>query len=103
MEAVLKGTNFKFPEQTGFAKGVLIDFYYINHKVAIEVYTDRVVINGITNQHGVPYLGQLITRLGSKLMPHSSEHFNFTDIKYSEINVVVRKKNDKLLKVYIGD
>lgn len=103
MEAVLKGTNFKFLGQTGFAKGELIDFYYINHKLAIEIYTDRVVINGITNKDGVPYFGQLITRLGSKLMQHASGHFNFSDIKYSEINVVVRKKNDNLLKVYIGD
>ena len=103
MEAVLKSTNFKFPGQTGFAKGKLIDFYYINHKVAVEIYTDRVVINDITNQQGVPYLGQLITQLGTKLMSHACGHFNFTDIKYSEINVVVRKKNNNLLKVYIGD
>jgi phosphoribosylaminoimidazole-succinocarboxamide synthase len=103
MEAVLKGTNFKFPGQTGFVKGELIDFYYLNHKVSVEIYTDRVVINEINNQYGVPYLGQLITRLGNKLMPHASGYFNFSDIKYSELNVVIRRKNNNLLKVYIGD
>lgn len=103
MEAVLKNTNFKFPGQTGIAKGELIDFYYINSKIAVEIYTDRVVINGLTNQHGVPYLGQLVTRLGSKLMQQACGYFNFIDIKYSEINIVVRKKYNNLLKVYIGD
>lgn len=61
-------TNFNFPEQKSVYKGKVREVYNINDEVLVMVATDRLSAFDVVMPKGIPYKGQILNQIATKMM-----------------------------------
>ncbi len=65
-------TNFNFPQQTDVYKGKVRDVYKLNDGRLLMVATDRLSAFDVVMPKGIPYKGQILNQIATKMM-HATE------------------------------
>ncbi|WP_411767439.1 phosphoribosylaminoimidazolesuccinocarboxamide synthase [Winogradskyella sp. A3E31] len=61
-------TNFQFPNQKGLYKGKVREVYNIDEKFLVMVATDRLSAFDVVMPKGIPYKGQILNQIATKMM-----------------------------------
>ena len=68
MSNTIIDTNFKFPGQKSLYKGKVRAVYNINDEVLVMVATDRLSAFDVVMPKGIPYKGQILNQIATKMM-----------------------------------
>ncbi|GAA3553024.1 phosphoribosylaminoimidazolesuccinocarboxamide synthase [Snuella lapsa] len=68
MSNTIIDTNFNFPNQKSVYKGKVREVYNINDDVLIMVATDRLSAFDVVMPKGIPYKGQILNQIATKMM-----------------------------------
>ena len=61
-------TNFNFPNQKSIYKGKVREVYNINDELLVMVVTDRLSAFDVVMPKGIPYKGQILNQIATKMM-----------------------------------
>ena len=61
-------TNFNFPGQKSIYKGKVREVYNINDELLVMVATDRLSAFDVVMLKGIPYKGQMLNQIATKMM-----------------------------------
>ncbi|MCH7525075.1 MAG: phosphoribosylaminoimidazolesuccinocarboxamide synthase [Bacteroidetes bacterium] len=61
-------TNFNFPNQKSFYKGKVREVYNINDELLVMVATDRLSAFDVVMPKGIPFKGQILNQIATKMM-----------------------------------
>jgi len=61
-------TNFNFPNQKSFYKGKVREVYNINDELLVMVATDRLSAFDVVMPKGIPFKGQILNEIATKMM-----------------------------------
>ncbi|MEO8934959.1 MAG: phosphoribosylaminoimidazolesuccinocarboxamide synthase [Xanthomarina sp.] len=61
-------TNFNFPKQKSLYKGKVREVYNINNDLLVMVSTDRLSAFDVVMPKGIPYKGQILNQIATKMM-----------------------------------
>ena len=61
-------TNFNFPNQKGVYKGKVREVYTINDNLLVMIATDRLSAFDVVMPKGIPYKGQILNQIATKMM-----------------------------------
>ena len=61
-------TNFNFPNQKGVYKGKVREVYTINDNLLVMIATDRLSAFDVVMSKGIPYKGQILNQIATKMM-----------------------------------
>ena len=64
----LTASNFKFPHQSSVYKGKVRDVYSLDNDLLVMVVTDRLSAFDVVMPKGIPYKGQILNQLATKMM-----------------------------------
>ncbi len=73
MISTLTSTNYSFPGQTGFYKGKVRDVYRLANGLLILIATDRLSAFDVVMPKGIPYKGQILNQIASKMMQATAD------------------------------
>ena len=68
MSSTITETNFNFPNQKSVYKGKVRDVYNINNNQLIMIATDRLSAFDVVMPKGIPYKGQILNQIATKMM-----------------------------------
>ena len=68
MSNTIIDTNFNFPQQKSVYKGKVREVYNINDDVLVMVATDRLSAFDVVMPKGIPYKGQILNQIATKMM-----------------------------------
>ncbi len=68
MTATLMDTNFNFPGQLGVYKGKVREVYSLPNDILVMVATDRLSAFDVVMPKGIPYKGQILNQIATKMM-----------------------------------
>ncbi|MBJ6367058.1 phosphoribosylaminoimidazolesuccinocarboxamide synthase [Snuella sedimenti] len=68
MSNTIIDTNFNFPNQKSVYKGKVREVYNINDDVLVMVATDRLSAFDVVMPKGIPYKGQILNQIATKMM-----------------------------------
>ncbi|GAB5563978.1 MAG: phosphoribosylaminoimidazolesuccinocarboxamide synthase [Winogradskyella sp.] len=68
MSNTIIDTNFSFPNQKNLYKGKVREVYNINDNLLIMVATDRLSAFDVVMPKGIPYKGQILNQIATKMM-----------------------------------
>ena len=68
MNNTIIDTNFKFPNQKSVYKGKVREVYNINDDLLVMVATDRLSAFDVVMPKGIPYKGQILNQIATKMM-----------------------------------
>jgi len=68
MSNTIIDTNFNFPQQKSVYKGKVREVYNINNNVLVMVVTDRLSAFDVVMPKGIPYKGQILNQIATKMM-----------------------------------
>ncbi|WP_081212316.1 phosphoribosylaminoimidazolesuccinocarboxamide synthase [Salegentibacter sediminis] len=68
MKNTITKTNFNFPGQKAVYKGKVRDVYSLQHNKLIIVATDRLSAFDVVMPKGIPYKGQILNQIATKMM-----------------------------------
>ncbi len=68
MVNTLMTTDFRFPGQTGVYKGKVREVYRLENELLIMVATDRLSAFDVVMPRGIPYKGQILNQIATKMM-----------------------------------
>ena len=68
MSNTIIDTNFNFPGQKSVYKGKVREVYYINDDLLVMIATDRLSAFDVVMPKGIPYKGQILNQIASKMM-----------------------------------
>lgn len=68
MNQTITDTNFKFPHQKSVYKGKVREVYNINDEQLVMVATDRLSAFDVVMPKGIPYKGQILNQIATKMM-----------------------------------
>ncbi len=68
MSNTIIATNFKFPNQKSVYKGKVREVYNINDEQLVMVATDRLSAFDVVMPKGIPYKGQILNQIATKMM-----------------------------------
>ena len=68
MSNTIIDTNFNFPGQKSVYKGKVREVYNINNDVLVMVATDRLSAFDVVMPKGIPYKGQILNQIATKMM-----------------------------------
>ncbi|MBO3116362.1 phosphoribosylaminoimidazolesuccinocarboxamide synthase [Winogradskyella sp. DF17] len=68
MNNTIIDTNFKFPNQKSLYKGKVREVYNINDEILVMVATDRLSAFDVVMPKGIPYKGQILNQIATKMM-----------------------------------
>ena len=68
MVNTLMTTDFRFPGQTGVYKGKVREVYRLENDLLIMVATDRLSAFDVVMPRGIPYKGQILNQIATKMM-----------------------------------
>ena len=68
MNNTIIDTNFNFPNQKSFYKGKVRAVYNINDEQLVMVATDRLSAFDVVMPKGIPYKGQILNQIATKMM-----------------------------------
>ncbi len=73
MSHTISDTNFKFPNQTNLYKGKVREVYSINNDLLVMVATDRLSAFDVVMPKGIPYKGQILNQIATKMMAATTD------------------------------
>ncbi len=68
MSNTITDTNFNFPGQIGLYKGKVREVYTLENDVLVMVATDRLSAFDVVMPKGIPYKGQILNQIATKMM-----------------------------------
>ena len=68
MSQTIIDTNFNFPNQKGVYKGKVREVYTINDNLLVMIATDRLSAFDVVMPKGIPYKGQILNQIATKMM-----------------------------------
>jgi phosphoribosylaminoimidazole-succinocarboxamide synthase len=72
MSKTITATNFSFPGQRSLYKGKVREVYQINDDLLVMIATDRLSAFDVVMPRGIPYKGQILNQIATKMM-HATE------------------------------
>ena len=69
----LTDTNFEFPGQSNLYKGKVREVYNINNDLLVMVATDRLSAFDVVMPKGIPFKGQILNQIATKMMAATSD------------------------------
>jgi len=73
MAETIMTTNFNFPNQIGVYKGKVREVYHIENDILIMIATDRLSAFDVVMPKGIPYKGQILNQIATKMMNATSD------------------------------
>lgn len=73
MSNTIIDTNFKFPNQKSVYKGKVREVYNINDEQLVMVATDRLSAFDVVMPKGIPYKGQILNQIATKMMKETQD------------------------------
>jgi phosphoribosylaminoimidazole-succinocarboxamide synthase len=73
MSNTIIDTNFKFPNQKSVYKGKVREVYNINDEFLVMVATDRLSAFDVVMPKGIPYKGQILNQIATKMMRETED------------------------------
>lgn len=68
MNATITATDFNFPKQKSVYNGKVRDVYNINDELLVLIATDRLSAFDVVLPKGIPYKGQILNQIATKMM-----------------------------------
>jgi phosphoribosylaminoimidazole-succinocarboxamide synthase len=68
MNATITATDFNFPKQKSVYHGKVRDVYNINDELLVMIATDRLSAFDVVLPKGIPYKGQILNQIATKMM-----------------------------------
>jgi len=69
----LMDTHFQFPGQTGVYKGKVREVYQLENGLLVMIATDRLSAFDVVMPRGIPYKGQILNQIATKMMQDTSD------------------------------
>ena len=69
----INNTNFNFPNQKSIYKGKVREVYNINDEILVMIATDRLSAFDVIMPKQIPYKGQILNQIASKMMDATSD------------------------------
>ena len=66
-------TNFNFPNQIGVYMGKVREVYHLKNDILIMIATDRLSAFDVVMPKGIPYKGQILNQIATKMMKATSD------------------------------
>ena len=85
-------TQFNFPGQTNFYKGKVREVYSLENDLLIMVATDRLSAFDVVMPKGIPYKGQILNQIATKMMRDTEDLVPNWLLDTPDPNVAVGKK-----------
>ena len=73
MSQTITDTNFNFPGQTSVYKGKVREVYNIKDELLVMVATDRLSAFDVVMPKGIPYKGQILNQIATKMMKDTED------------------------------
>ena len=73
MSHTITDTNFEFPKQSNLYKGKVREVYNINDSLLVMVTTDRLSAFDVVMPKGIPFKGQILNQIATKMMAATSD------------------------------
>ncbi|NNL02363.1 MAG: phosphoribosylaminoimidazolesuccinocarboxamide synthase, partial [Eudoraea sp.] len=73
MAKTIMTTNFSFPDQIGVYKGKVREVYHLKNDILIMIATDRLSAFDVVMPKGIPYKGQILNQIATKMMEATSD------------------------------
>ncbi|WP_019671510.1 phosphoribosylaminoimidazolesuccinocarboxamide synthase [Eudoraea adriatica] len=73
MPETIMTTNFNFPNQIGVYKGKVREVYHLKNDILIMIATDRLSAFDVVMPKGIPYKGQILNQIATKMMRATSD------------------------------
>ncbi|MGB5203227.1 MAG: phosphoribosylaminoimidazolesuccinocarboxamide synthase [Eudoraea sp.] len=73
MAETLMTTNFNFPNQISIYKGKVREVYRLKNDILIMIATDRLSAFDVVMPKGIPYKGQILNQIATKMMKATSD------------------------------
>lgn len=73
MARTIMTTNFNFPDQIGVYKGKVREVYHLKNDILIMIATDRLSAFDVVMPKGIPYKGQILNQIATKMMRATSD------------------------------
>jgi len=73
MAETIMTTNFSFPDQLGVYKGKVREVYHLKNDILIMIATDRLSAFDVVMPKGIPYKGQILNQIATKMMKATSD------------------------------
>lgn len=73
MNNTITNTNFNFPNQNKVYKGKVREVYTINDDILVMVATDRLSAFDVVMPKGIPYKGQILNQIATKMMKATAD------------------------------
>ena len=73
MNNTITSTNFSFPEQKDVYKGKVRDVYTLANDKLVMIVTDRLSAFDVVMPKGIPYKGQILNQLATKMMKSTED------------------------------
>jgi phosphoribosylaminoimidazole-succinocarboxamide synthase len=73
MKNTIITTHFNFPNQVSVYKGKVREVYRLEHDIMVMVATDRLSAFDVVMPKGIPYKGQILNQIATKMMVDTSD------------------------------
>ena len=73
MSHTITDTNFEFPGQSNLYKGKVREVYNINDDLLVMVATDRLSAFDVVMPKGIPFKGQILNQIATKMMAATAD------------------------------
>ena len=73
MSHTITDTNFEFPAQSNLYKGKVREVYNINNDLLVMVATDRLSAFDVVMPKGIPFKGQILNQIATKMMAATAD------------------------------
>ncbi len=73
MANTLMNTSFEFPGQLGVYKGKVREVYSLENDILVMIATDRISAFDVLMPRGIPYKGQILNQIATKMMKATEE------------------------------
>ena len=73
MSHTITDTNFEFPGQSNLYKGKVREVYNINNNLLVMVATDRLSAFDVVMPKGIPFKGQILNQIATKMMAATAD------------------------------
>ncbi|MEB8330711.1 phosphoribosylaminoimidazolesuccinocarboxamide synthase [Flavobacteriaceae bacterium KMM 6897] len=73
MSNTITGTNFNFPGQKSHYEGKVREVYHLENNILVMVATDRLSAFDVVMPKGIPYKGQILNQIATKMMADTAD------------------------------
>lgn len=73
MSNTIIDTNFNFPGQKSVYKGKVREVYHLDNDILVMIATDRLSAFDVVMPKGIPYKGQILNQIATKMMADTSD------------------------------